>query len=277
MKKTISTIAFTLFAYLGYSQDMISLKNGETIKANVKEVSDSEVVFSYDKETVINKLPTHQISQIKFKSGRVQKFNISAPVTSSNTSTGNPFADAYMAQQQAFGGGHQLGTLEQNIPYNIDIPEPGYVGTIVLVDENGNVLNTLEVGKAAMRSNANAGMFIAGIGNVKTRNYVKGKSSPVRVNKGKILLVARVMSSQINPNEIFDVFKLNQGRKDRSVIVAESHTFAGTKNSDIDFIPFKAYPYKNNSFLLELNINEPGEYAITLDSSRMMFNLFGVD
>jgi hypothetical protein len=41
-----------------YSQDMISLKNGEKIKANVKEVSDSEIVFTYDKETVINKLPT---------------------------------------------------------------------------------------------------------------------------------------------------------------------------------------------------------------------------
>ena len=46
-----------------YSQDMISLRNGEKIKANVKEVSDSEVVFTYDKETVINKLPTAQIAQ----------------------------------------------------------------------------------------------------------------------------------------------------------------------------------------------------------------------
>lgn len=257
---------------------MISLKSGETIKANVKEVSESEVVFTYDKETVINKLPTYQISQIKFNSGRVQKFNLQQPNNSTSTSTGNALLDAYQAQQQMKkSSGHQLGTVVKNSPYNINIPEPEYVGTILLVNEQGNVLNTLETGKAALRTNANAGVFIVGIGSIKSRNFVKGKSSPVRVNKGKILLVARVMNSHINPNEIFDVFKLNQGRKDRSVVVAESHSFAGSKSSDIDFIPFTAYPYKDNSFLLELNINEAGEYAITLDSSRMIFNLFGVD
>ena len=43
---------FTLAAVASaYSQDMISLRNGEEIKANIKEVSDREVVFTYDKET----------------------------------------------------------------------------------------------------------------------------------------------------------------------------------------------------------------------------------
>ena len=67
-----------------YSQDMISLRNGEKIKANVKEVSDSEVVFTYDKETVINKLPT---AQIKFKSGRIQKFEAANNQSSNNNNT----------------------------------------------------------------------------------------------------------------------------------------------------------------------------------------------
>lgn len=61
MKKIAKTMFFSLAfiaSFPTYSQDMISLKNGEKIKANVKEVSDSEIVFTYDKETVINKLPT---------------------------------------------------------------------------------------------------------------------------------------------------------------------------------------------------------------------------
>lgn len=61
MKKIAKTMFFSLASIASfsiYSQDMISLKNGEKIKANVKEVSDSEIVFTYDKETVINKLPT---------------------------------------------------------------------------------------------------------------------------------------------------------------------------------------------------------------------------
>ena len=47
--------------------------------------------------------------------------------------------------------------------------------------------------------------------------------------------------------------------------------------SEIDFLPFNAYPYKDSSFIVELNIEEPGEYAVTLDSSRETFQLFGID
>lgn len=62
-----------------YSQDMISLRNGEKIKANVKEVSDSEVVFTYDKETVINKLPTAKSP--KSNSNRVEYRNLRLLIT----------------------------------------------------------------------------------------------------------------------------------------------------------------------------------------------------
>lgn len=52
MKKIAKIILFNLAAVASaYSQDMISLRNGEEIKANIKEVSDREVVFTYDKET----------------------------------------------------------------------------------------------------------------------------------------------------------------------------------------------------------------------------------
>ena len=175
---------------------MISLRNGEEIKANIKEVSDREVVFTYDKETVMNKLPTAQIAQIKFKSGRVQKFEL--------------------ANQQNY---EPYNSPANHSPYSFNIPEPDYVGTVLLLDESGKVLGTLE--------------------NQKVASY--------------------------------------QGRKDRSIVVSESFSLGGTKSNDLDYLSFKAYAYKSSSFLIELNIDQAGEYAVALDGLRSNLNLFGID
>ena len=86
----LSTFVFSL-----YGQDIVSLKNGETLKVNVQEVNDAEVIFTYPKETMVNKLGVDQIKQIKFKSGRVQKFN--------NTIETNALEAAYRASQTCRG------------------------------------------------------------------------------------------------------------------------------------------------------------------------------
>lgn len=280
MKKSIKTMFFTLASIVSvsaYSQDMISLRNGEKIKANVKEVSESEVVFTYDKETVINKLPTYQIAQIKFKSGRVQKFETSNTQTSDPNAQANALLEAYNASIGRKGQGNYSSNTNTTSPYTFNIPEPNYVGTVLLIDENGNTLGTLENQKVAIRANSNAGVFIVGVGSTKTRQYVKGKSSPLRVKKGKILLLAKSINNFSNPNEVIEVFKLEQGKKDRSIVISEAHTYGGTKSSDIDYLPFNAYPYKGSSYLIELNIDQAGEYAIALNGSNLNFSLFGVD
>jgi hypothetical protein len=280
MNNSIKTILFALAfvaSLSAYSQDMIFLRNGEKIKANVKEVSDSEITFLYDKETVINKLPTSQISQIKFKSGRVQKFEATNS-QGNNNSQGNPLLDAYYSSLGGKGQGNPSANTNYNrSPYTFNIPEPDYVGTILLLDDNGKVLGTLENQKTSFRANSDAGVFIIGIGSTKSRQYVKGEKSPFRIKKGKVLLLAKVINNQFNPNETIEIFKLDQGRKDRSIVVSESHTFGGSKSNEIDYLPFKAYPYKDSSFLIELDIEQAGEYAISLDGIRLNFNLFGID
>ena len=253
MKKIVRIILFNLAAVASaYSQDMISLRNGEEIKANIKEVSDREVVFTYDKETVINKLPTTQIAHNTYKSGSGQKFEL--------------------ANQQNY---EPYNGPANHSPYSFNIPEPDYVGTVLLLDESGKVLGTLENQKVANRTNFDAGVYLIGIGSARSREYVKGKSSPLRIKKGKILLLAKVTNNQFNPNETIEIFKLNQGRKDRSIVVSESFSLGGTKSNDLDYLSFKAYAYNSSSFLIELNIDQAGEYAVTLDGSN--FNLFGID
>ncbi|MDO4229056.1 MAG: hypothetical protein Q4C98_04515 [Capnocytophaga sp.] len=240
----LTSIFFVVGLLNVFAQDAITLKNGEVIKADIKEVTASEVIFTYEKETLINRYPTNQIKEIKYKSGRVQKFE---------------------------------NLMNENTPYKFDIPEPQYVGTIYHIDENGTILNTLESQKASVKANASASVYIVGIGSAKTKSLVKGSKSSIRLPKGKVLLFAKVDNPNINPKEIFNVFELQSDKKNRFVVVGEAHTFAGSKAADIDFLPFNAYRYKNDSFIIELNIENAGEYAVTLDTSRMTFNLFGVD
>lgn len=245
MKKNFLISVFFVIGFLSVqAQDVITLRNGEEIKANIKEVTLSEVIFSYEKETLINRYFTNQIKEIKYKLGRVQKFDNLAV---------------------------------ENSPYTFDIPEPQYVGIIYYIDENGTILNTLETQKSSVKTNATASVYIVGIGSAKTRNYVKGGKSTVRLPKGKIRLFTKVDNPNIDPKEIFNIFQLQADRKIRFVVVSEAHTFAGSKSADIDFLPFNAYRYKNSSFIIELDIEKEGEYAITLDTSRMTFGLFGID
>ena len=56
------------------SQDKIITLRGDTIIANVTKVSDKEIEYSYDGESVTNTTLVTHISQITFKSGRIQKF-----------------------------------------------------------------------------------------------------------------------------------------------------------------------------------------------------------
>jgi len=203
------------------------------------------VIFNYAQETLINKMSVNEIAEIKFNSGRIQKFK------------------------------NIIATNES--PYVFDIPEPKYVGYVYQIDEHGKILNTLEQQKSSLKSNLNASAIIVGVGKSKTKSQVKGKQSTVRLKKGKILLIAKVKDSKINPKEIFNVFHLKVNKNKRFVQVSEANTFGTTNVMDIDFLSFKTYPYKKDSFIIELDIKEKGEFAVTLDNSRGTFNMFGID
>lgn len=244
MKTKITLLITLLLAISLFSQDIITKKNGEKIKAKISEINSDKVIFNYENETLTNKISINEIAQIKFESGRIQIFK-------------------------------NLSAIES--PYKFDILEPKYIGNIYQIDENGNILNTLEQQKSSSKSSLNASALLIGIGKAKSKNVVKGKSSPIRVKKGKIVFIAKVDNSKINPKEIFNIFPLEIKKKKRFIEVAQANTFGLSKAMDIDFIPFKAYPYKDSSFIIELTIEKIGEYAITIDTSRNTFNMFGVD
>jgi hypothetical protein len=160
----------------------------------------------------------------------------------------------------------------------ISVPEPEFTGIILLVrsDDSGE---QLEKQKAASASKADIGAALFGVSKGKGMNMVNGIQSPVRTIGGdKISLIARVRENDRDPVEVINIFKMEKDiKKERRTLVTGTVNFNQSTALDIDFLPFEASRYGQSSYLIELSEIPAGEYAITLEGSRDIFNLFGVD
>src|SRR5690554_971925 len=159
----------------------------------------------------------------------------------------------------------------------ITVPEPEFTGIILLVrsDDSGE---QLEKQKAASASKADIGAALFGVSKGKGMNMVNGLQSPVRTSGGEnISLIVRVKENDRDPVEVINIFRMEKDlKKERRILVTGTVNFNQTTTLDIDFIPFQASKYGQSSYLIELSDIPEGEYAITLDGSREVFNLFGV-
>jgi hypothetical protein len=166
-------------------------------------------------------------------------------------------------------------TKAQNDP----IPEPEYAGNIVLVD--GTKTKPLEKQKVSLKAKAGATMYVVGVGKVKASNIVTGARSPIRTQqRDSLTFIVRVQDNSTDPFNLINIFQLNSNtnKNQRSIEVASAGTFSGSSSNDIDLIPFVAKKYGEKSYILTIQrILIPGEYAITVEGSRDVFNLFGVE
>ncbi|MBJ6119008.1 hypothetical protein JAO76_12445 [Pontibacter sp. BT310] len=79
MKKSLLAFLFLFISIQCFSQerkpDTITKLNGESMEVLVSTVGDKEISFVYLNETVTNVINKNQVKEIKFASGRVQKFS----------------------------------------------------------------------------------------------------------------------------------------------------------------------------------------------------------
>ncbi len=152
----------------------------------------------------------------------------------------------------------------------VAVVEPEYVGDIVAVVEGSAV--PLEKQRASNR--ARAGAIRA-----RAANEVQGSRSPVRLSGQTLQFVVRHDTNSVNPQQIISVFQLNTNdRRDVRLIETGSVGAFTARSMDIDYLPFTSERYGESSYLMTLQGPlEPGEYAITIEGSRDVFNMFGTD
>lgn len=128
-------------------------------------------------------------------------------------------------------------------------------------------------------------MYVVGVGKVTGTNEVKGVASPMRINASeKHQFIIRVPDNNMDPFQLINIFRLEQkikSKADKSVRVIETSsaaTFSGSSAMDINMIEFESKKYGESSILITISSTlEPGEYAMTLEGSRDLFSMFGVD
>jgi hypothetical protein len=161
----------------------------------------------------------------------------------------------------------------------ITIPEPEYTGNIIYID-NGQA-KPLEKQKASGKAKAGVSLYIVGVGKVKGTNNVTGVRSPIRtIQRDSLSFIVRVTDNSVDPFQLINIFKLeqNSNKNIRFIEVSNTGTFSGASVGDIAFIPFEAKKYGEKSYLIRIQKQlVPGEYAITIEGSRDLFNMFGVD
>ena len=148
--------------------------------------------------------------------------------------------------------------------------EPEFVGDVKYVGSGKDVL----LPKERSFANGKVGFYSA-----KARSIIKGLESAVKINPiEKHIFLVRVKDNSINPKSVVNVFKLEQDKKagTRFVTVATEGTFSGTK-STICFLDFEYSKYGEGCYIIVFPKSlDVGEYAITLEGSRMIFNVFSI-
>ena len=176
----------------------------------------------------------------------------------------------YSAARGALFAGFAAALIGTAATAETDLPEPEYVGDIVAVE--GDTITPLEKQRTSTR--ARAGALRA-----RSANEIAGKASPVRLAAQPLRFIVRHETNTINPTQVINVFRMSVNeRRDVRFIETGSVGAFTARSMDIEFLPFSSVRYGTSSYLITLDGElDPGEYAITLDGSRDVFNLFGVD
>ncbi len=165
--------------------------------------------------------------------------------------------------------------LGLNAISQINIAEPDFVGEVLAVLDDNTALPLEKV-------NVQVKITDQLMGPTK-KLYVPGKSSPVRLKRGKIQLIVRAVDNNTDPMSIIRIFTLT-GNKTRKATMAKQNELTGKVSyNQYKYVAFSGKKYGTSSYLLTIPAIAPGEYGITVnnpntvDEKMFIVSCFGVN
>ena len=166
------------------------------------------------------------------------------------------------------------------------IPEPDFIGEVLAIHSDGTA-EKLEKHNVKMRTGA--GVYIAGlaVNKSKTKILVAGSQANVRFAAVVfvflfVCVVVRAVDNKTVPMSIVRVFAMKNNRKQRSAVISAVGSFNVTSN-DMEYLPFTAEKYGENSYYLTFGDAPAGEYGIivtnpnNVDEKMIIVSAFGID
>ena len=164
-----------------------------------------------------------------------------------------------------------------------EIPEPDFIGEVITILPDGTT-QKLEKETVQMRTRANAGVLIVGIGKAKTKIIIESPEAAVRLNgDDEIRFIVKAVDNATDPLSIINVFRFESTKKRRLAEVASASTFGSVKSNKLERLRFEAVKYGENSYLLTLRDKPAGEFGITVsnpnhvDEKQMIVSTFAIE
>lgn len=144
--------------------------------------------------------------------------------------------------------------------------EPDFVGEAVVVRADGTT-QKLEKETVMLRSRANAGVFIVGIGSYKTKIVIDSPAAGVRLPASEpFRLIVKGVDNQTDPMAIIRIFALKATKKQRTAEIESLSTYGSHKSNKLKYLPFDAEKFGEKSYLITLREQPVGEYGITVSN-----------
>ena len=167
-------------------------------------------------------------------------------------------------------------TANQNI-VNMIFPEPEFNGEAFICnfDDKTYIKTERAIGQVKIKDQ---------LWGPESKLYVKPEASPVRIHKGKVVILIRVPDINDDPKSFIKISRFSVSKTRKLSLARQNEltgkiTYGGYNGQEKDFT-YKRYG--NSSLLLIIDIDDTGEYCISISNpnrvdSKLSVSCFGVD
>lgn len=161
-----------------------------------------------------------------------------------------------------------FGLFGQGNKEKINVSEAEFSESVFYVNQKNDVVK-LENNRASFKVKKNALSIISGglAGRSGTKLLVSGHSSSVQlVQKDKMYFVYTATDNSLNPDSKIILYKFNLTPDNNRVTSVSEHVgaLAGDNSAFQNIVKYKVEKYKKQSYLIEIDKLEVGEYGFVL-------------
>lgn len=163
--------------------------------------------------------------------------------------------------------------------------EPEFIGetNLLCISGTDTLALPLEKKSGKIKSKAAASLYLTGIGSVKTRIHVEGKTSTCIAKPDcEYRLIVKSSNNDQDPNSFIQLVKFEIKKNERRCEIGQVNTFRGSSAGTEQLVDYKAKRYGESSYLLSFEPT-PGEYGVFMsnpdsrDEKRIIVYCFTVE
>lgn len=147
--------------------------------------------------------------------------------------------------------------------------EPEFIGetNLLCISENDTVAMPLEKRSGKIKSKAGASVYLTGMGAVKTRIHIEGRTSTCVAKLGyRYNLIVKAADNNQDPNSFIQLVKFEVKKKERRCEIGKVSTFGGSSSGTEGQVEYKAKRYGESSYQLFFEPPVPGEYGVFMSN-----------